>query len=167
LRDIEYDEGLRIDKINGTVEVLATTLKNNAQLKEGEVNSIIQLLGVKPASAPTIEVSKDTSLVLEAINNLGQRLSRLETKANQSPLERSLDTWRLGGQAALGKRSFVNEKGEVIIEGDTVSYPGLGNGVVAAIDKSTVGVSFEHGRIASFPIGPGLPAGDLELVKEK
>jgi hypothetical protein len=167
LRDIEYDDGLRIDKINSTVEVLANTLKNNSQLKEGEVNSIIQLLGVKPASAPTIEVSKDTSLLLEAINNIGQRLSRLETEVNQSPLERNSDNWVPPARRVLGRTFFVNGKGYIIPEDANVSHPDYGDGIVRAIGRHDVTVAFENGDVVLFGPGHGKPTEDIEIINKR
>lgn len=142
LRDIEYDDDLRIDKINNTVEVLTNTLKNNSQLKTGEVNSIIQLLGVKPASAPTTEVSSDTSLLLEAISSIGERLSRLELEANQSPLTRSLGRQSKISHPIRTPTKFLNLKLEVIGLGDKVRDTDKGEGTVVSVGGDEVAVLF-------------------------
>jgi hypothetical protein len=162
LRDIEYEEGLRIDKINIAVEILANTLKNNSQLNEGEVNSIIQLLGIKPASAPTVEVSKDTSLLLEAISSIGERLSRLERDANQSPLERSLGKPGRGVPQSSIEAAFFNGAGEWITEGTRVRHLDGDEGKVIDINNGLVRIGFDDGAIVSMTISSA--ARDLELL---
>jgi hypothetical protein len=79
LRDIEYDAALRVDRIGPVVQQIAASLKNTADGAEGEVNSIIQLLGVQPARIQsTTHLSEDASVLLSAIADVGKRLAKLE-----------------------------------------------------------------------------------------
>jgi hypothetical protein len=86
LRDIEYDESLRIDKITDAVKLLTQTLKNNSNLERNEINSIIQLLAIMPASIPSTELSIEHTplldqrkeIVLNALENLGKELSKIK-----------------------------------------------------------------------------------------
>ena len=104
LRDIEYDESLRIDTVKNAVSTLETTLKNTIDLKDGDINSIIQLLGVQAARLPSVEVSPDTSLVLDAIGDLGKRIAKLEDRRPKAApkLTRALD--KNGNEIKVGMR---------------------------------------------------------------
>lgn len=82
LRDIEYDEGLRVDTIGPTVAVLAESLKNTLAAHtsgEGQVNSLVQLLGLNAATLPQPqELSAEGSLVLSALAEMSSRLAGIE-----------------------------------------------------------------------------------------
>lgn len=85
LRDIEYDEGLRIDKINQAIKTLTTTLKNNSALGKNEVNSVLQLLSIAPANLPPTRSlaedllqNKSTESAIKAFDNLGRELARVQ-----------------------------------------------------------------------------------------
>lgn len=53
LRDIEYDENLRVDNVNSSIDIIAETIINTHKNKAGDINSIIDLLGAIPISYPT------------------------------------------------------------------------------------------------------------------
>ena len=83
LRDVEYDESLRADTVEEAVEeiskVLSTTYQSSRS-EERDINSLVQLLGIQPAAIPTPkEVTADTQLLLNAIAEIGDRLSVLES----------------------------------------------------------------------------------------
>jgi hypothetical protein len=145
LRDLEYDETLRIDKINAAVEALTNLLKNTSRLDDGDINSIVQLLGVKPAQAPSVEVSKDTSLVLNAINDISKRLLRLEDETRSSYTRAILP----GGAKRVS--FLVLKNSHVIAEGLRVTHPDFGEGLVNEIDDQVVIVGFNDGRKIGFP----------------
>src|SRR4028118_979534 len=131
LRYIEYDESLRIDKIEDAVANIGNTLKNTSTLDENEVNSLVQLLGVKPAKLPSIEISDDTGLLLNAINDIGARLSRLEEYTFQSPLKRNLKTRNVSPSPTLTVPvAFTNKQGNIITIGDKVKDRYLGEGII-------------------------------------
>lgn len=145
LRDLEYDESLRIDKINSAVESLTTLLKNTSALNETDVNSIIQLLGVKPAQAPSVEVSKDTSLLLNAINDISKRLIRLEDQTHSVSAKAVLP------QSGRKVSFLVLKNGRAIAEGMRVTHPDFGEGLVTDIGNGSVLVSFDDGSNILFP----------------
>jgi len=76
-RDVAYDETLRIDSVEKSINELAITLTNTFENK-GEVNSLVKLLGIKAAQASEISISQDTELILEAIKALGSRVANVE-----------------------------------------------------------------------------------------
>ena len=149
LRDLEYDETLRIDKINSAVESLTNLLKNTSKLSEGDVNSIIQLLGVKPAQVSSVEVSKDTSLVLNAISDISKRISRLEESNRVENVDLGLPVRK----PRPSKRAMLTLKnGLLIAPGVVVTDPEFGEGVVSWIDSDSIVVKFEEFSL-KFSIG--------------
>lgn len=78
LRTIDYDENLRIDEVNKSIDQLSKTLVETHQ-SEGEINSLIQLLSLKPAELPTqINLSQESSLILDTLNDISNRMRKLE-----------------------------------------------------------------------------------------
>lgn len=150
LRDLEYDETLRIDKINSAVESLSTLLKNTSKLSEADVNSIIQLLGVKPAQVPSVEVSKDTSLLLNAISDISKRMSRLEDLSREEWPE--IDP-------AVHKRPNVPgfaflRNGLALAIGSRVRHPDFGEGEVRDIQGNSIFIRFfQEGKLTSLTLG--------------
>jgi hypothetical protein len=84
-RDIEYDENLRIDNVEISIELLSETITNTYNSKQSEeVNSLISLLGIQAAKISTKhEITTDTELILSTLETLGSRMIELE-KAIQS-----------------------------------------------------------------------------------
>lgn len=80
-RDIEYDNNLRIDNVESTIALLAATIENTYAAKGKEINSLVSLLGIHPATITSeIEISKDTEIVLSILNSLGNRLTNIENR---------------------------------------------------------------------------------------
>lgn len=78
LRTLDYDETLRIDEVNKSIDQIAKTISETHQ-SEGEVNSLIQLLSLKPAEMPNqINLSQESSLILDVLNDISARLRKLE-----------------------------------------------------------------------------------------
>lgn len=78
LRTIDYDETLRIDEVNKSIDQISKTLSETHQ-SEGEINSLIQLLSLKPAELPTqINLSQESSLILDTLNDISNRIRKLE-----------------------------------------------------------------------------------------
>lgn len=146
LRDIEYDENLRIDTVQAVVTALQATLINTSKLDKGDVNSVIQLLGVKPPSLPSVEVSKDTSLVLEAISDLAKRISRIEDQGSISEMNTS-NMFRSRNKPA--NKELFDKNGKQILPGMKVHHGTLGSGTVTDIsptksDRMILGHSSGH-----------------------
>lgn len=78
LRTIDYDENLRIDEVNKSIDQISKTLVETNQ-SEGEINSLIQLLSLKPAELPNqINLSQESSLILDTLNDISNRMRKLE-----------------------------------------------------------------------------------------
>ena len=83
-RDIEYDENLRIDNVNESIELISETITNTYNSKNSdEVNSLISLLGIQAAKINSkLEISPDTELILNTLTSLGSRITDLEKSIN-------------------------------------------------------------------------------------
>jgi hypothetical protein len=80
LRDIEYDAALRVDRIAPAINSIASSLVNTTDGASDEINSLVQLLGVQAATLPQrTEVSGETGLILNYLNEITQRLTALES----------------------------------------------------------------------------------------
>ena len=85
-RDVEYDESLRIDTVETTVEDLSQVLKNTHENKSIEINSLISLLGIEPAKiSDKTKISADTELILNSLTSLEKRLTQIEMKPKPVP----------------------------------------------------------------------------------
>ncbi len=81
LSDVEYKSGLRIDDVEQAIEAIAVRLRNTYEKKDEKGNSLIQLMQIQPAASPQpTVVSPDTSVLLDAINTLGKRISAIESQ---------------------------------------------------------------------------------------
>jgi len=79
LRTIDYDENLRIDEVQNKIESISKTLEQTFNSKGDDINSLIQLLAITPASIPeNYEISKESNLVLNALNDISKRLTKIE-----------------------------------------------------------------------------------------
>ena len=88
LRDVGYDEGLRIDTVTTSKLSLEAAIEATmAAYLTGEAgyNSLIKLINISPAKLPeAVEVSGDTGVLLSAIQDISFRLGFVEDSLNQS-----------------------------------------------------------------------------------
>ena len=93
LRTLDYDETLRIDEVQKSITNIAKTLTETFETKNQDINSIIQLLSIKPATVSnSIEISKESSLILEALNDMSNRLYKLEKDRTNTTIEAETNT---------------------------------------------------------------------------
>lgn len=97
LRYIEYDENLRVDRTNAAIKSIAATLKNNLELKVGDVNSVVQLLGKTPRIDPTFfeqiqETVKASLLSSDLINKLVATISQASGSQAENEVGKILDS---------------------------------------------------------------------------
>jgi hypothetical protein len=104
LRTIDYDENLRIDEVQKNIENISKTLRETYENEKHEINSIIQLLSIKPAEITTsIEISKESSIIIESLNEISNRLNRLE-KGKNSILNNGAQKFNINGmEIELGR----------------------------------------------------------------
>ena len=80
IRAIPYDKNLRIDNVEKCISKISACIKETLAAKTEDVNSLIQLLGIKPARITnSIELSQDSSIILKAITDLSNKLSYNKT----------------------------------------------------------------------------------------
>lgn len=85
-RDIEYDETLRIDTVETTIQDLSELIKNTFENRQTEINSLVSLLGIEPAKlTEKKKISSDTELILNTLSIIDKRLSIIESINQQSP----------------------------------------------------------------------------------
>lgn len=79
LRDLGYDESLRIDTVNNAVEDISTAISETYSASSDEINSIIKLLAIHPAKISSqVELSPESSVLLKAIESINKKISNLE-----------------------------------------------------------------------------------------
>lgn len=86
-RDVEYDENLRIDTVNLAIDAVSDSLISTYESSTSnnpDVNSIVQLLGIKPAKIQDIHLSEESSLILNSLRTIEKRLAYIESKSNPS-----------------------------------------------------------------------------------
>lgn len=137
LRCMDYDENLRVDKVEGVVEQLSKALKDTMECGGDEVNSLIRLLAVDAAKLPDkVTLSNDSEIILRELQRMREDMSHLQQKKtpgssfviNGSP---RLETMLLpnGEKVELYKRIYIrndelpyNEEFGTFIGGDQESF---------------------------------------------
>ncbi len=83
LRTIDYNESLRVDSVQKDIVSVSKSLKETHEAKDEEVNSIIQLLAIKPATlSESVNLSNETSVILRAIKEIQNRITSIERNGN-------------------------------------------------------------------------------------
>jgi hypothetical protein len=155
LRDIEYDESLRIDRIESTVNLISQTLINTHKSSEGEVNSLIQLLGVRPAPIPApVEISKETFIVLDALDEISKRIAVLEDQTKPTNVQVHGDAFIYTSPEDDSDRRFF--------PGDKVRHRIYGEGRIRTMDNGKMVIDFKGHGPKVFKIG-GRISEQLEL----
>jgi len=121
LRFTEYQSSLRIDSVQSDISRISQALKETSEISKGEVNSLIQLLGVSSAEMPTsTEISKESNLLLNSMQDIASRITRIEAsmtpnkKISSQPLQGIVTSdgraFELGQYLHKGKRTL----GEIV-----------------------------------------------------
>ncbi len=81
LRCIDYDESLRVDKVESTIEQISVSLKETMASRKDDVNSLIQLLAVDAAKIPDkLTLSNDTGIIIGEIKRLREEINHLQVQ---------------------------------------------------------------------------------------
>jgi hypothetical protein len=150
-REVQYDANMRIDKIEEAIPELTHALRSAYKDGGKTINSITQLLGIEPAKVTKTEVSRDTELLLEAIENVNRRLNRIESDSPNRNLSAN------GNSQMDNKFVFVGNK--LCSIGDEVAHPSYGEGVITNFSDSEAIVKFKNNNYIRF-----LLKGDSSLV---
>ncbi len=146
-RDIEYDNDLRIDNVENTISILAETIKNTYDTKGNEINSLISLLGVHPAQITnSVEISKDTEIILNSLVSLASRLTYIE---NLLPSPRTIpQSFSIDETGGIWKDLNPSEAGDLQID-DIIEHDKFGKGRVINVsgkpENPIIDVAFQFG----------------------
>jgi len=147
-RDIEYDENLRIDNVEQIIDNLAETIKNTYNGKgTSEVNSLVSLLGIHSAKISNQhEISTDTQLILNTLDNLASRIVEMEKSISSSrnssqsiPANDELQNWLAIEQAEINTLKV----------GDIVYHKKFGAGKITKLEGTP------QNPIATVPFASG------------
>lgn len=90
LRTLDYDETLRIDEVNISINQITKTIVETSKASGESINSLIQLLSLQPATIPDqINLSQESSLILDSLNDLSNRLRQLEKNSSNTNTKRT------------------------------------------------------------------------------
>jgi hypothetical protein len=128
LMDIEYDETLRVDRVNKTVEEIAETLLSMFESKGIRTNSIISLLGVQKAEIKNkVDLSSEANILLEAISGVKDQLLKgnqpAQTQTEEPP----------AAEPIKKELNWVDSEGNKFQVGDVVTHPKFGLGILVDI----------------------------------
>jgi len=77
-RYYEYNSSLRVDEVDKDINHITENIISTFEKKDG-LNSLIEILGVtSPLLDKKIEISQDTTLILQAIGDLNQKILKIE-----------------------------------------------------------------------------------------
>lgn len=131
LLSIEYDETLRIDRVNKTVDEIAETLLSMYESKDIKANSIATLLGMQRADMKNkAELSTEASILLEAISGVKDQL----TKSTPPPVQETpAVTQENPEQKKKSELNWIDSEGNTFHVGDVVTHPKYGLGILVDI----------------------------------
>jgi hypothetical protein len=128
LLDIEYDETLRVDRVNKTVEEISETLLSMNESKGVQTNSVISLLGIQKAEIKNkVDLSSEANILLEAISGVKDQL----LKGNQpapTPAEEPAPA-----EPQKKELNWIDSEGNKFQIGDVVTHPKFGLGILVDI----------------------------------
>lgn len=139
LRYTEYSHTLRIDEVQRESAAIHKSITETAQAS-GTVNSMIQLLGINAAPLPQkVQVSDDTSLILDSIRDISLRLTNIESPNSRPALAPSLAPRKSTAAKPSNIIYNINEEGIMIGEELYLSGKSIGNlASVTAMDITVI-----------------------------
>ncbi|WP_339541258.1 hypothetical protein [Pseudomonas sp. RA_5y_Pfl1_P24] len=150
LRCADYRHSLRIDEVHKEQENIRNAIVETTE-KPNDFNSMIQLLGVSPAALPArVELSNETSVILQSLKNISSRLTEMEAKPNRNTPKRGLTHYinslsNTNGFELEENAFLIN--GEPMSAGDTVWLEGQDFGALVDFDSSGVTVRNSDGSL--------------------
>lgn len=132
-QDIEYDENLRIDRVNKATDEIALALNNLYHSEDKSLNSVRSLLGLyKNATKAKAGLSAEASILLEAISGVKDHL----LKSDSLPPTASEVREEKDEKEEPKKKSELNwtdSEGNKFQVGDVVTHPKYGLGILIDI----------------------------------
>lgn len=128
LLDFVYDETLRVDRVNKTVEEIAETLLVMYESKDIKTNSIISLLGIQKAEIKTkAALSAEANILLEAISGVKDQLLKNTNPVQTLPEQQPTD------ESKKKELSWTDSEGNKFQVGDVVTHQKFGLGILVDI----------------------------------
>ena len=155
LRYTEYNQALRIDEVQKERERIEQSISETAG-NTHDINSMIQLLGVQAAPLPhKVELSNETSVILESLKDISVRISNIESSQIIVPTNQARR-----GQKAISRtsRGAFNFNDEDFILGEELYIAGKNIGQLLAVSGSDIKVQTPDNTILSIPVNsPDFP----------
>ncbi|MES2650018.1 MAG: hypothetical protein V4717_24285 [Bacteroidota bacterium] len=130
-RDIEYDENLRIDNVERDIETLTETIKNTYETRGKEVNSLVTLLGIKPANlTESVDISKDTEVILNYLSALNKKVNDIEDNIIKKVSPKN-------GMSIQNNYTVKDRSGEEINVDDIIDHEKFGSGKIIKVEGAS------------------------------
>ncbi|MFP2305643.1 hypothetical protein [Citrobacter braakii] len=81
-RYVKYSESLRVDTVMNDVLEVSAMLKETDEADEDDINSIVNLLKIQPATINKVELNDQESVLYDLIRNLDAKVSRLSSASD-------------------------------------------------------------------------------------
>lgn len=118
VRTNDYDESLRVDTVKRDRQRLISSIHATVQDHEADPSSLIRLLSVRKAELPqSTELSQGSSLILDAISDIAERISAIESRASVRMHTKSSNQSGLSG-IPLQSGEFVEQGEQIYDRGD-------------------------------------------------
>jgi hypothetical protein len=132
-QDIEYDENLRIDRVNKTIDEIALTLNNIYHSEDKSLNSVSSLLGIyKPDSKARAGLSTEANILLEAISGVKDHLLKTDP-VPQTSSEVKEEKEEKEEPRKKSELNWTDNEGNKFQVGDVVTHPKYGLGILIDI----------------------------------
>lgn len=120
VRTLSYNANLRIDEVNNSILEITKALQETESAKEDEINSLLNLLSIEKAVLPNKhKMTAETSLILNAINELSYKLNAVEkTEWSLSDDSQNKPEFQIGDFAMFRKNgeeyigTIINKMGD-------------------------------------------------------
>ena len=133
-RDLEYNSNLRIDEVNKSIEKLADSIATTYDTKDGDVNSIIDLLKINKAQIKgEINLSPETNLILDQLQDLRMEVNDLKEKQIKET------DWLFSKEYSIEGTPTARTQDNELHIGQKISHLKFGEGIILRIEKSHTG----------------------------
>lgn len=106
-RYVKYDHTLRVDSVMNNIDEIASMLSETDEAPEDDVNSIVKLLKIQPASIERVQLNEQDSLIFTMIKQLDEKMTRIERfQKRDKNLEHSLNVLKGSSTLADSIASF-------------------------------------------------------------
>lgn len=83
-RYVQYSPALRVDQCVQDINKITDMLNETTTASENDVNSIVKLLEIDPATVDTTQLNNEDSLIFKMMMNINDRLDKLSSRKNES-----------------------------------------------------------------------------------